>query len=27
VYPVPWFTGLPYGDMFPTEWQGVACED
>ena len=22
VYPVPWFTRLPYGDMFPSEWVG-----
>jgi hypothetical protein len=22
-YPVPWFTGLPYGDMFPDGWNGV----
>ena len=27
VYPVPWFTGLAYGDMFPSEWQGVHVED
>jgi hypothetical protein len=24
VYPTPWFTGLAYNDMFPTEWVEVA---
>lgn len=23
VYPVPWFTGLDYGDMFPDGWTGA----